>query len=393
MLITLALILLTLAVIYFAIQWNFGYWKRRGIPCEDPKFPSGTFSFNHPTLHFAEQLGASYQKFKNLSPFFGGFRTLEPVLFVSDPAVAKQILIKEFHIFHDRGLYHNPRDDPILNHLFVMEGEKWKKLREKLTPTFTSSKMRLMFKIVAKVGEELVNTFRNEIKINNPIEVKDVIARFTTDVIGSCAFGLETNSLKNSESQFRMFGKRIFQSINPAKIFFASSLPKLARLLHMRISDVEASNFLFNIVNDNINYREANGVERHDFMDLMIQLRNKDKPRGEEFEDMEGLSIDEIVANCVLFFVAGFDTSANTAAFALHELSKHPDLQVRARKHINEVLGKHNGELTYEALQEMTYLEQILDGRIFAPFFSLKLIIFLLFFLQKHFAFTPLHRS
>lgn len=363
----LLLISLTLTLIYLVIRWNYGHWKRRGIPYEEPSFPFGTMRFGHPEYHVAEQIGHSYQKLKHQAPVFGGFRIIEPVLFVADPGLAKLILIKNFHIFHDRGLYHNARDDPILNHLFVMEGNRWKRVREKLTPTFTSGKMKLMLKVVVKVGEELVDTLRNETKITNPIELKDVIARFTTDVIGKCVFGLETSSLKNSDSKFREFGKSFFQNFNPAKIFFASSFPNLARRLHMRISDKVACDFMANIVKENIQYRESNPDERHDFMDLMVNLRNKDKPNDEEFEDMDGLSMNEIVANCVLFFIAGFDTSSNTAAFALHELAKHPDLQVKARKHVNDVMQKHGGQLTYEALQEMTYLEQIANGKLTSP--------------------------
>lgn len=58
----------------------------------------------------------------------------------------------------------------------------------------------------------------------------------------------------------------------------------------------------------------------------------------------------------------GFETSATTMHFALYELSVNPDIQDKVRKEINTVLENHHGELTYEALMEMTYLRQVLDG-------------------------------
>lgn len=45
------------------------------------------------------------------------------------------------------------------------------------------------------------------------------------------------------------------------------------------------------------------------------------------------------------------------------ELSYHPEIQKKLRDEINEVLSRHNGEMTYEAIEEMTYLQQVLYGK------------------------------
>lgn len=71
------------------------------------------------------------------------------------------------------------------------------------------------------------------------------------------------------------------------------------------------------------------------------------------------------MAQAFMFFVAGFDTSSTTMMMAMSELAQDADLQEKARKEINEVLRKSNGELTYENINEMTFIQQILDGKIF----------------------------
>lgn len=48
--------------------------------------------------------------------------------------------------------------------------------------------------------------------------------------------------------------------------------------------------------------------------------------------------------------------------FALYELARNPEVQEKARQEINEVLKRHNWKVTYEAIQEMNYLKQVLDG-------------------------------
>lgn len=47
---------------------------------------------------------------------------------------------------------------------------------------------------------------------------------------------------------------------------------------------------------------------------------------------------------------------------ALYELSYRPEIQTQLRKEINEVLARHEGEMTYDALGEMKYLDQIVNG-------------------------------
>lgn len=49
--------------------------------------------------------------------------------------------------------------------------------------------------------------------------------------------------------------------------------------------------------------------------------------------------------------------------FTLHELSQNPDIQERVRENIQEVLARHGGKITYEALGEMQYLEQCINGK------------------------------
>jgi cytochrome P450 family 6 len=92
----------------------------------------------------------------------------------------------------------------------------------------------------------------------------------------------------------------------------------------------------------------------------------------------------------VLYFYLGFETSSSTASFVLYLLSIHEDIQEKLRNEIKNVLTKHNGEISYEAMQEMKYLQMVIDGN--SKTFKLQMHCIQINLHQKHFECTdPSH--
>lgn len=359
-------------VLYF--KYAFTYWRRKGLFSPKPSIPFGnTMKLFTAKFSFGEQFAEFYRQLKRKGLRHGGiYMFAQPFYIPVDPEITKHILQKDFQHFVDRGFYVNEEIDPLSGHLFSLEGTKWRNLRMKLTATFTSSKMKMMFETLVNCTEELNNVIDRMCVSKEPVDIKDILARFTTDIISSCAFGLESNSLKNPDTKFRFYGKRIIENSvwENLKMLSQFAFPKaLLEAVRYKISKPDVEKFIMGIVKKTVDYRENNNIFRKDFLHLLIQLKNKgtitddDKISNGNTIGETYLTLEELAAQVFVFFLAGYETSSTTMTFALYELSKNLKLQEKLREEIRQVLAKHNNKMTYEAIMEMTYMDNVINGK------------------------------
>ncbi|XP_043592974.1 probable cytochrome P450 6a13 isoform X2 [Bombus pyrosoma] len=267
---------LLLGILYCFLTSTFNFWKNRGVPFRKPTVLFGNFAS---LLLFQKSLPEGikdmYEWFKD-ERYFGAFRVTSPVLILRDPDLVKDICVKSFACFTNRGIPVNSQDS-LSAHLFNLEGKRWKSLRSKLTPAFSSGKLKRMFYLLAECGEEFQKLIDASSETHRPFEIRELAAKFTIDVIGSCAFGIQINALTDEESEFHRAAKKLSKPSYTATLWrmLRTAMPKLYKFLGVQVIDPEVSKFFKNVVSQMINEREEHGIKRHDFMDLLIELKNK----------------------------------------------------------------------------------------------------------------------
>lgn len=363
------LISFLLAIIAF-YKHRFQYWHYKNVPTSKPSIPFGnsgnSFCRKKP---FAFRLKRQYDLAKSRGwKHCGLYLMFSPMYLLVDLEYVKNILTKDFDHFVSRGFYYNEKNDPLSAHLFSIGGEKWRRLRTILTPTFTTGKMKMMFLTLVDCTPILLEQIDIHFQKNIPINIKELICCFTTDIIGSCAFGLDCETFKDKDSPFRKCGKNVFEHTSRFTYIIRGLIlihfPKTARSLGIRFFPREVTDFFMKVVKDTVQYREQYNVRRDDCLQILIDLKNsKSHNHSSDIKDANSLTIEEIAAQCFVFFLAGFETSSTTMTFALYELSKQPKIQEKVRQEINTVLDKYGGEMTYDAIQKMKYLEQIINGK------------------------------
>lgn len=383
---TFEVLCIALPLLLWGLYWYFtktyDYWKKMGIHYKEPTILFGNIKdrllFRK---SFHENQRDIHMSFKG-HKFAGYFESRRPILIVRDPELIKHILVRDFQHFVDRPTLAIRGSPYIVNMLINMKGQHWKNVRALLTPTFSSGKLKAMENLVEQCGQHMATFLHNESNKNTTadgkyveLEMKSFFERFTLDVIATCAFGIECNSLKDPDCEFVKIASRfndisIFDRI--LILFVVLLVPQFAHLFRLRLFNGQVTEFLVNVVKKTKEYRSTHKEQKwNDFLQLMIDAAEEEKEGCDEKQDNSAtnnskkasaavLNEETIIAQALLFLLAGFETSSTLLTYTSYELALNQDIQQKLRKEIEEVLEKHGGQCSYEALLEMNYLDMVL---------------------------------
>ncbi|KRT81631.1 cytochrome P450 [Oryctes borbonicus] len=339
---------------------SHSYWARRNVPFMKPSLIWGNLDNPLLTKHGLKvDIKNAYEYFKRHGHKHGGiFFTSDPVWIPVDLELIKNILQKDFAHFTSHGLSADPERDPLSGNVFNLDGEDWKFVRSKLSPNFSSGKMKMMFNTLLECGVPMIDHVDQQSKRGDALDVKEILASYTTDVIGSCAFGIDCNSFKDPNSDFRRCGRKVFEPSfnNVLRMIVAFVAPFLRHVVKFKMISNDVEKFFMDLVSGLFEYRKANGIVRNDFIQLFIEMREKAKETGEKT-----LTLPQITAQAFVFFLGGFETSSSTMTLCLHELAFNQDIQDKLRAEVRETMKKNNGELTYDSIMEMKYMDQVVN--------------------------------
>ncbi|XP_062548378.1 cytochrome P450 6d3-like [Armigeres subalbatus] len=339
--------------IAFAIRYVYSYWDRHGVPNVKPHIPYGNLKkVANQTESFGVATNELYQESKER--LVGIYLFFRPAILIRDAILGHQIMTTDFSYFHDRGIYYDEESDPFSANLFALPGKPWRNLRNKFTPLFTGGQLRNMMPTIMDVGHKFQKYLEPSAEKNEVLEMRDLVSRCVLQIIASVFFGIEANCIQDPNDSFSLTlresqAKGFLNNVRSAATFVCPGLLKIIRTTSLT---PEMINFVTGIVTEQIEYREKNNITRKDFIQLLIDLRREDSRNNEVV-----LSLEQCAANVFLFYVAGSDTSTSAISFTLHELTQNPETMNTLQAEIDEMLVKTNGELTYNGIKEIAYLD------------------------------------
>ncbi|EZA57476.1 Cytochrome P450 9e2 [Ooceraea biroi] len=289
--------------------------------------------------------------------YVGFFDGMNPIVMIRDPELIKSIGVKNFDVFPDHRAFIDETNDPLFGkNLFSLRGDRWRDVRSLLSPAFTASKMRSMFKLMSDCAANFTDFLSKLPSEKSTMEMKNCLTRYTSDVIATCAFGISVDSMRNPDNDFYVYGKELttFDLARTMKFYLVRSWPRLTRLLGIKFVNNRVGEFFQDLIRMTVDSRDRQNIVRPDMMQLMMDTRGKRGP-GKE------LTIEDMTSQAFLFFFGGFDTVSILMCFAAHEIAVNPEIQAKLREEVDGVLKTANGELTYEALNGMQYLDAVIN--------------------------------
>ncbi|XP_065372226.1 probable cytochrome P450 9f2 [Calliphora vicina] len=367
------IILLAAAAVLF-YRWatkNNDYFKKRNLPYDKPAFLLGS---GKETLFGTKSVFNILCELYNRQDddvVYGVYDGRAPIYLVRDPQLIKHVMIKDFDHFVNRRNFMDTggSDNLLINSLFFMQNDKWRDMRNTLSPAFTGSKMRQMFKLIVLEIEESMQYLKDEINNSNAedkgleVDIKDFTSRLTVDIIASTAFGLEVNSFKNRNNEFYTKAQKAinFTPMQQFKMFIMELLPKVAKIFKLSMFDKVFVNYFRRLVLDAMKYRVEHNIKRPDMINLLMEARGvipTDTPKN-HFREWCDL---EVVSQCFLFFFAGMEPSSVTMSFSVHELMENPDVQEKLYEEIQKFSEDlEDDSLTYDILHKMPYMDMVVS--------------------------------
>ncbi|BFG03474.1 probable cytochrome P450 9h1 [Drosophila madeirensis] len=372
--VALSLLVVLLVLLYKWSVAKYDVLTERGVPHAKPKpllgnIPIRAMAGGLPVLKYMIEQHMQYRG----SRVYGMYALRDPIIFLRDPELIKLVGIKEFdHFVNHHSMHNNAQESILSKSLISLKDGAWREMRYILTPAFTGSKMRVMYQLIHSCSEEAVRHVGEQLEQSKTgaieLEMKDYFTRFANDVIATVAFGLSVNSFKRTDNEFFRIGQSLskVRAWAVVKAVLHSLVPRLMKLLRIQVLDSEKIDYFTSLVKVAMRYRKEHNVVRPDMIHLLMeakQLRyaqlvdqSKDASQNAEFTD------EDLLAQCLLFFFAGFSIISSALCYLTYELCMNPEVQSELFEEIQSVDRELAGKpLTYDTLTRMKYLDMVVQ--------------------------------
>ncbi|XP_058794431.1 cytochrome P450 9e2-like [Phymastichus coffea] len=339
------------AITYWYFKSIHSHWTKQNIPSVPDPLP--IFGHMLPAIIMKENVSDFVQRaYNNFKASFVGFYFMhKPGIIVRDPDLVKCVLQTNYSSFRDNFVALSEKNDPLMarSPFFTNDVNTWKEGRNRISNHLSAKQLKYLFAVSEEVCNRMSTFMERKIQENGEsyeVNLKNLFTRCTGELVANAAFAIEGQSFEDNpeDLSFTKVTKTLFESsfVKEILLFF---FPSIAHFFGVSLLQTKTEEYMRQNIKSILEKRQRTGSAPNDYLQFTTELN---------------ANFDDILADVVNFYVDTYDTTSSAVANLFYNLSRNPDIQTKLRDHIMSVLKDANGQVTYESLKNMTYLEQVI---------------------------------
>lgn len=277
--------------------------------------------------------------------------TSKYIILSRDNEIAQHILQKNQKNYHKSKFQSVYLSKYLGNGLLTVDGDFWLKQRRLIQPAFHKQKMN---QLVENMNQTIVSELDGLVE-EESVDLFPVMSQLAFNVVAKSLFELSISEEKLNRIKFIIEEVQNFliKEIRlPHKAWWFSVTGQVKKHLEL----AQENNL---IIKEIIEERTTSKKEVNDLLNMLLETRYEDTG--------EGMSVQQLIDEIKILFIAGHETTANALTFTLYLLGKHPEVQEKIFQEIIEIESSTNDLV--EQLQKMTYLNAVLNEsmRLYPP--------------------------
>jgi cytochrome P450 len=240
----------------------------------------------------------------------------------------------------------------LLPGVFGVNGETWKRQRRMVMAGFDPAHVRRYHPALVSVAQRLTARWRRAAQRGLAIDLQADLMRYTVDAIAGLAFGADVNTLDNDGDIIQQHLDKIFPALFNRMM---SQLPTWRWVRTPAVRQLEASMVAVNTA--------VQGFIAAARARLQADPALRSAPRNlleamlvAADEPDSGIDDVQVAGNVLTMLLAGEDTTANTLAWMIDLLWRHPESLARATAEVRRVVADP-AHPTMEELSQLDFVE------------------------------------